>query len=574
MVIGYFFYNFAPPNRVDIYIKMYWLNQLLTQHTAVQAVIILSIICSLGLALGKLRIWGISLGVAFVFFVGILAGHLGLTIDATMLNYAESFGLVIFVYALGLQVGPGFFSSLMHEGFALNMWGLALTFTGTALALLICYFSPVSLGDMMGVLCGATTNTPALGAAQQTLQQFGIPSQGAALGCAVTYPLGVVGVILAMMTLRKLVVRQDDLRIRRLDQENNTYIARLLVVNPALSGKTLAHIAQMTHIRFIVSRVWRDKEVIVPRSTTLLQMNDSVLVVTTKDEANGLELLFGKQLSEDWNKQDINWNAIDNNVESRQIVITRAELNGKILGHLQLRNTYGVNVSRVNRGDIKFLATNDLRLQYGDRLTVVGERKDIDNVEGFLGNAVQSLNEPNLAAIYIGIILGLVVGMLPINIPGMSIPVRLGIAGGPIIVGILVGSFCPRFHLITYNTRSANLMLRGLGLSLYLACLGLESGSKFFHTVIRPEGALWILIGFVLTVLPVLIIGFIALKTKKFDYGTICGILCGSMANPMALNYANDTINGDTPLVSYTSVYPLCMFARVIIIQITLMLFL
>lgn len=552
---------------------MDWILSLFVNHSAVQTIIILSVICALGLALGKIKILGISLGVAFVFFIGILAGHLGLTVDNQMLNYAESFGLVLFVYALGLQVGPGFFSSLMHEGLQLNMWGLSLTIVGTLLALVICQLTPISLSEMIGLLCGATTNTPALGAAQQTLKQFGMPSNNAALGCAVTYPLGVVGVILAMIVLRKIRGKKKA-DIPQQQNDGQTFIARLIVVNPALNGKNLAEITQMTHFKFIVSRIWRNKEVIVPRSTTQLQLNDSILVVSTNNDAPALEILFGKKSDEDWNKNDINWNAIDANVESRQIVITRPELNGKILGHLQLRNTYGVNVSRVSRGDIKFLATNDLRLQYGDRLTIVGTAKDIKSVEAFLGNAVQSLNEPNLAAIYIGIILGLMIGMLPLNIPGMTVPIQLGIAGGPIIIGILVGAFGPRFHLITYNTRSANLMLRGLGLSLYLACLGLDSGRHFFDTIIRPQGLLWIGIGFILTVVPVLIIGLIAMRYKKLDFGTVCGILCGSMANPMALTYANDTIKGDSPLVSYTTVYPLCMFARVIITQMILIIFL
>lgn len=547
-----------------------WIDSLFVTPSAMQTIIVLSLICAVGLALGKLRLWGISLGVTFVFFVGIVAGHYGASVDPQVLSYAETFGLVIFVYTLGLHVGPGFFNSLFHEGLSLNIWGLGVVLVGTLLALGCWLVLPVGLPEMMGVLCGATTNTPALGAAQQTLRLFHLPSDGAALGCAVTYPLGVVGVILAMLLMRRFFVRPSDLEPRHTN-ENNTYIARFVIVNPALDGLSLARVKEQSHFKFIISRIWRNGEVIVPRAYTELHLNDSVMVVTTEQEAPALEILFGKKSDEDWNKEEIDWNAIDAQVESRVIVVTRPDLNGKILGHLQLRNTYGVTVSRVIRGDVCLLATDNLRLQYGDRVTVVGEAKNLDNVEAFLGNTVQSLNEPNLGAIYFGIVLGLVLGAIPLHIPGMSVPVRMGIAGGPIVLGILVGAFGPRFHIITYTTRSANLMLRKLGLSMYLACLGLESGGQFFETVIRPEGLLWVGLGFVLTVVPVLVVGLIALRTRKFDFGTICGILCGSMANPMALTYANDTIQGDTPSVSYTTVYPLCMFMRVIIAQMVLM---
>ena len=552
---------------------MTWLEGLFSLHSSLQTIIILSLVCAVGLAAGKIRIFGVSLGIAFVFFIGILAGHLGLSIDAQMLDYAENFGLILFVYTLGLHVGPSFFSAFKHEGKEFNLWGVAVIVVGTLLALLLCQITSVSIPDMMGLLCGATTNTPALGAAQSALQHLGLPTGGAALGCAVTYPLGVVGVILAILLMRKLFVKPEDLEPKSDSNENDTFVGQFVAINPAIAGKTIAEISQMTHFKFIISRIWRDGQVIVPISSNHIHLNDSVLVVTTKDDAEAMTLLFGKRVEKDWNREQIDWNSIDSKVESRVLVISRTELNGKLLGQLQLRHTYGVNVSRVMRGDVKLLATPDLRLQYGDRVAVVGAPQDIDNVEGFLGNAVQTLNEPNLAAIFIGIILGLALGTIPISIPGMDVPVRLGIAGGPILVGILVGTFGPRFHLITYTTRSASLMLRKLGLSLYLACLGLEAGGGFFETVIRSEGLLWIGLGFLLTVVPVLIVGLIALKTRRMDYGTICGILCGSMANPMALSYANETIKGDSSSVSYATVYPLSMFIRVIIAQVIVMFF-
>lgn len=552
---------------------MEWINSLFFTPSAVQTVVIISLICALGLAMGKIKICGISLGIAFVFFIGILAGHLGVRVDAAMMDYAQNFGLILFVYVLGLSVGPGFFGSLAHEGLALNMWSIVVVVLGTVFALLLCPLTGITLPDMAGLLCGATTNTPALGAAQQTLSQLGIPHSGTALGCALTYPLGVVGVILAILVLRKLFVKAEDLVVKHQNTEKDTYIARFEVVNPAISGKTLAQLALMTRLKFVISRVWRGDEVIVPKSVTQLQLHDQLMVVATQDEASVLEMLFGKRMEEDWNKEEVDWNSLDTKVESRVVVLSRPMLNGKTLGSLQLRHTHRVNVSRVSRGDLTLLALPNLRLQYGDRLHIVGEPKAVADVEALFGNSVESLNEPNLAAIFIGIIMGLALGAIPIHLPGMSIPVKLGIAGGPIIVGILVGAFGPRFHLITYTTRSASLMLRKLGLSLYLACLGLDSGVHFFETVMRPEGLVWIGVGFLLTIIPVLLVGFVLLRMKRYDYGTICGILCGSMANPMALAYANDTISGDTPSVSYATVYPLGMFLRVILIQIMLMFF-
>ena len=552
---------------------MNWIDGLFCVHSALQTVVVLSLIIAVGLALGKIHVRGISLGIAFVFFVGIVAGHLHLSADARMLDFAETFGLSLFVYTLGLYVGPNFFGLMRHDGIRMNLWSAAVIAVGTVMAMVMTEVLPVSVADIVGILCGATTNTPALGAAQQALNNAGVPSSGAALGCAVTYPLGVVGVILAMMLLRRFCVRPADLEPRLSSEADNTYIAQFIVINPALAGKTIAEVAQMTHMHFIISRIWRGREVIVPLAQTVMHINDNALVVTTRDEAAAMEILFGERVKKDWNREQIDWNAIDSHVESRVIVVTRPVLNGKVLGALHLRDAYGVNVSRVMRGDVKLLATDDLLLQYGDRVTVVGEPKAIDHVESFLGNAVQVLNEPNLGAIFLGLILGLALGTIPLSLPGMSAPVRLGIAGGPIIVGILVGSLGPRAHFISYTTRSASLMLRKLGLSLYLACLGLAAGGDFLDTVMRPEGLLWVGAGFLLTVLPVLIVGMVALRTRTLDFGSVCGILCGSMANPMALGYANDTLKGDTQSVSYASVYPLGMFMRVVIAQILVMFF-
>lgn len=552
---------------------MEWLEQLFSIHSSVQTVVVISLIVAVGLGLGKVRIRGISLGIAFVFFIGILAGHVGLDVDARVLDYAETFGLALFVYTLGLHVGPNFFGSLRHEGIALNLWGLGVIVAGTLLALMLVPVTGVKLPDMVGILCGATTNTPALGAANQALEHFGISGKSLALATAVTYPLGVVGVIFAMMFLRKFFVRPADLESKPLTEDNKTYIAELEIINPAIEGKTIERVVQMTHRKFIISRLWRDKEVIVPKADTVLKVNDKVMVVTTREDERAMELLFGKKVETDWNKDKIDWNAIDADVESRTLVVTRTALNGKVLGQLQLRNTYSVNVSRITRGDIKLLATDDLRLQYGDRVTVVGKHEAVNNVEQFFGNSVKTLNEPNIGSIFLGLVLGLALGTIPINIPGIDTPIRLGVAGGPIIMGILVGALGPKLHFISYTTRSASLMLRKLGLSIYLACLGLDAGKGFFATVVRPEGAMWVALGLLITVLPVVILGLVALKTKRYDFGTICGILCGSMANPMALSYANDTLKGDMASVSYASVYPLGMFVRVVIAQMLIMIF-
>lgn len=551
---------------------MEWLKDLLLEPSALQAVVVISLISSIGIGLGKIRFFGISLGTAFIFFTGILAGHFGLRLDPAMLTYAESFGLIIFVYALGLQVGPGFFSSMRADGLRLLSPAIGLVILGTLLAAAMSYTLGIAMPDMSGILCGATTNTPALGAAQQVLKQLGLDDSGAALSCAVTYPLGVVGVILAIALLRKLFVRPSDLPGPDAEHRKNVFIASYHITNPALFGRSVHDIAVQSHHHFVISRLWRNGQVSIPTSDKTLQQDDVILVITTPGEAQALGMIFGEQEQKDWNKENIDWNAVDSQLISQRILVTRPEINGKKLAQLRLRNNYGINISRVYRSGVQLLATPDLRLQLGDRLTVVGEAQAIRNVEKILGNAVKSLNEPNLVSVFIGLILGLTLGSIPVSIPGISIPVKLGLAGGPIIVGILIGTFGPRLHMITYTTQSANLMLRALGLSMYLACLGLDAGQHFFATVMRPEGLLWLGAGFALTFVPVVLVGLFALRVLKVDFGSVSGLLCGSMANPMALNYANDTIEGDNPSVSYATVYPVCMFLRVIIIQVLLML--
>lgn len=552
---------------------MEWFNSIFVEHSVIQAVVVVAMISALGLALGKISICGVSLGVTFVFFAGIAAGHFGLSIDPQMLNYAESFGLIIFVYALGLQVGPGFFGSFRKGGMTLNLLAFAVIMVGTIMSLGLHVVTGVSLPDMVGILSGAVTNTPALGAAQQTLKQMNIDAGDPALGCAVTYPLGVVGVILAIIALRKMFPRRSLAVAVDDDKGKQTFIAAFEVQNPGVFGKNLKEVAQLSVHRFVVSRLWRDGKVSIPTSDTVLLEGDRLLVITTEADEEAIKILFGVKEKTDWNSKDIDWNAIDSQLISQIIVVSRSEINGKKLGSLKLRNSYGINITRIYRAGVQLLATPELILQLGDKLTVVGEAAAISNVEKVLGNRVISLKEPNLIAVFVGVVLGLALGAIPFSFPGIDYPVKLGIAGGPIIVGILMGAFGPRLHMITYTTRSANLMLRGLGLSLYLACLGLDAGVHFFETVFRPEGLLWVGLGFAITFVPVVLVAMVALRFMKIDFGSLAGMLCGSMANPMALNYVNGTMDGDNPAVSYATVYPLSMFIRVILAQLILMLF-
>ena len=550
---------------------MEWLQNFLAEQNAVQAIIVLSLICAFGLALGKLKIINLSLGVTFVFFVGIVAGHFGVAIDPQILKYAENFGLVLFVYSLGMQVGPGFFSSVAHGGIRLNLIGLGLAVATLLCAIALTFFTPVSIPDMMGLFCGATTNTPALGAVQQTLSQLNIPGSTPALGCAVTYPFGVIGVILSIIFMQKIFIKPHEVCNSSSDNVPKPQITEFMVTNPGIQGKTVAEIAHFSNCHFVISRLWRDGEVTIPTSSTQLQMGDHLLVTSSPDDVEGLHIVFGQQDKTDWNAKDIDWNAVDRQLVSKPFIVTRRQINGKTLGSLRLRNLYGVNISRVYRSGVPLLATTDLRLQLGDKIIVVGEGKALDKIEPLIGNAVNVLDETNLFAVFIGIVLGVALGLIPFHFPGISLPVRLGLAGGPIIMGIIVGRFGPQLHLVTYTTVSANLMLRAMGLSLYLACLGLDSGAHFFETVFRSEGLLWVCLGAILTIGPTTIIGLLTVKWLKVDFGTTVGMLCGSMANPMALDYANTALPGDRASVAYATVYPLCMFSRVILVQIAIL---
>ncbi|WP_102408323.1 putative transporter [Parabacteroides bouchesdurhonensis] len=555
---------------------MNWLIEDFLAPTMIQAIIIITLVAAVGLYLGRQKIFGISLGITFVFFAGIMAGHLGIVVNKDMLTFAQNFGLILFVYTLGLQVGPGFFSSLKKGGIELNMMGLAVIFLGLLLTLILHWTTGVSLPNMVGLLSGAVTNTPALGAAQQALLQID-PSNSKgitdmALACAIAYPLGVIGVILAIIVLRKAFANQTE-NSHKEAKDTTTYVAEFLVCNPSIYNKSIQDIMRLTEKHFVISRVWRNGKVSIPTSDFQLKERDHLLIISVKSDVETIKVLFGEQENVDWNKEDIDWNAIDSQLISRRILVSRNRVNGVKLGSLRLRNLYGINITRVNRAGIDLLASPNLRLQIGDKLTIVGEANAVNTVGKILGDEVKRLDNPNLIAVFVGIFLGVLLGSLPISIPGISTPVKLGIAGGPIIVGILMGAFGPRFHLTTYTTQSANLMMRQFGIVIYLAGLGIDSGAHFFETVFRAEGLLWVGIGFILTIVPVLIVGFIASQIYKVSYAHNIGMLCGSMANPMALNYANTTVDGDEPSVAYATVYPLSMFIRVISSQLIIMLF-
>lgn len=554
---------------------MDYIQEILFEPSVIQAIIVLSSVCAIGLYLGKIKFFGISLGVTFVFFIGILAGHFGLKINKDMLDFAQNFGLIIFVYALGLQVGPGFFSSLKKGGVKLNIMSLTLIFIGLAFTIVLSWTTNISLSDLMGLLSGAVTNTPMLGAAQQAILQIH-PGDTEhvtrmALACAVAYPLGVIGVILAIIILKKMFLKGEDKAIR--DRDDKTYVGEYHVSNPAVYGKTIKEIMHPLDMHFVISRAWHDGKVSIPTSDTRIYKNDHLLIISGKSEVDSIKTIFGEQEETDWNRPDIDWNAIDSLLVSRHVLVTNSKMDGVKLGSLRLRNAYGINITRVNRAGINLVASPSLRLQSGDRLTIVGETKAIDNCSKILGNEAKELNNPNLIAIFIGLVLGLLLGAIPVMIPGMSMPIKLGLAGGPIIVGILMGAFGPRFHLTTYTTQSANLMIRQLGITTYLAGLGLASGEHFFDTVFCREGLIWVIIGLALAVVPVLIVGIIAGKFFRVDYAHNVGMLCGSMANPMALNYANTTVKGDEPSVAYATVYPLAIFVRVITAQLVLLIF-
>ena len=553
-----------------------WLQEMFLIPSGTQTIIILSIVSGIGLLLGRMRIASISLGVTFVFFVGILFAHFGVQTVESMTSFIQSFGLALFVYALGVEVGPSFFPSLKSKGIGYNLQGIFLLVITYVMVIVIHYSLGISMGNILGVMSGAATNTPVLAAVQSTLQSLHPtePKLGAdaAMATAVTYPFGVVGVILSLALLFRIAPTTSK---TEKSEFRAAYIAEFEILTEGLCGHTVKDIVQKTKKHFIISRIWRKDELLLPSSTTQLYKHDHILVLCHQEDAEELEAFFGKRDDQqDWNRPDINWDAIDARLNSKRIIITNPKLNGVKLGTLKLRNKYSLNITRIDRAGVELLASPDLYLQTGDRLVVVGEAGAVSQVEKLMGNSIQTLDKPRLVSFFLGLALGCLLGSIPLFIPGMSIPLKLGLAGGPIVMGILMGAFGARLKVSTFMTNSATQLIKQIGLVLYLAGLGLSTGGHFADTLLNGDGLLWLGLGALITIGPILISGGINIFILKKGYAETAGMLCGSVANPFALDYAVDITESRNCSVAYATVYPVIMFLRIISAQILLILFL
>ena len=553
-----------------------WLQEMFLIPSGTQTIIILSIVSGIGLLLGRMRIASISLGVTFVFFVGILFAHFGVQTVESMTSFIQSFGLALFVYALGVEVGPSFFPSLKSKGIGYNLQGIFLLVITYIMVIAIHYSLGISMGNILGVMSGAATNTPVLAAVQSTLQSLHPtePKLGAdaAMATAVTYPFGVVGVILSLALLFRIAPTTSK---TEKSEFRSAYIAEFEILTEGLCGHTVKDIVQKTKKHFIISRIWRKDELLLPSSTTQLYKHDHILVLCHQEDAEELGTFFGKRDDQqDWNRPDINWDAIDARLNSKRIIITNPKLNGVKLGTLKLRNKYSLNITRIDRAGVELLASPDLYLQTGDRLVVVGEAGAVSQVEKLMGNSIQTLDKPRLVSFFLGLALGCLLGSIPLFIPGMSIPLKLGLAGGPIVMGILMGAFGARLKVSTFMTNSATQLIKQIGLVLYLAGLGLSTGGHFADTLLNGDGLLWLGLGALITVGPILISGGINIFILKKGYAETAGMLCGSVANPFALDYAVDITESRNCSVAYATVYPVIMFLRIISAQILLILFL
>ena len=557
---------------------MDWLNELLWGEGIAHSVMLLSLVIVGGILLGKVKIGGISLGITFVLFVGIFLGHFGFSIHPEILHFFKEFGLILFVYSIGMQVGPGFFSSFKKGGITLNMLAAGVVCLGVVTTLVIHYVTGVPMETMVGILSGAVTNTPGLGAAQQAYSDIhGETAPTIALGYAVAYPLGVVGIILAIVSIRflfRIDLKKESERLNAEDNkhENEPFPVSLLVKNPAVFGKTVGELSALVGDReFVLSRIWynNSKQMEIVSADTVLNENDKVLVVTTENDAEAIKTFIGEEIQMDRKE----WINLESQFVNRRILVTKSEVNGKQLGELKLRKSYGINITRISRAGVDLVATSHLVLQVGDRVNVVGTEASIAAVEKALGNSMKRLNEPNLISIFLGIAIGVFLGSIPISFPGIPQPVKLGLAGGPLIVAILVSRFGYKYGLVTYTTASANLMLREIGITIFLACVGIGAGKGFVDTIIHGGGLLWIGYGFIITVLPLMIIGAIGRYFYQVNYFTLMGLLAGSTTDPPALAYSNATAGNDAPAVGYATVYPLTMFLRVITAQLMILFF-
>lgn len=539
---------------------------LLPGNDSIAATLVLySFVIAAGIFIGKLKIFGVSLGVTFVLFVGILMGHLGYVVNSEILKFVREFGLILFIFSIGLQVGPGFFSSFKEGGIRLNM----LAMTGIALNVLIVlgiyYFGNINdISALVGVMSGAVTNTPGLAAAQQTITTMTAGAEQAnimASGYAAAYPLGVVGIILAMFVIKGIfgIKVQDEILEIEQDQESaqlKPYIITIEVTNKLVSGHTLLQLHDVIQCNFVVSRIMnKDGKVEIPRSSSQIFTGDRLLIVCSAQDVSRFKAVIGPE-------SDMDWESNPTPVYSRRIVVTKSEYNGVALGSLRLHNGYKLNATRVNRAGVDLLASPNLRLQMGDRITVVGNLDDIERLAQRLGNSMKRLNQPNLITIFVGIILGIVLGSINVGF-GM----KLGLAGGPLVVAILLSRFGYKAKLITYTSSSASLLLRELGICLFLASVGIAAGKGFADAVFNPTGMWWVIWGFIITVVPLIVVGLIARGKYKINYLTIMGLFSGGCTDPPALAYANNSTNNDAPAVAYSTVYPLTMFLRVVAAQ-------
>ncbi len=556
---------------------MDWLYSLLFEDGVAHTVLLLAFVIAFGIMLGKIKIFGISPGMTLVLFVGIAVSHFGFRVEHHILHFVKEFGLILFVFAVGLQVGPGFFASFKKGGVKLNMLAMCVVVLGVLTTIIIHFVTGIPIPTMVGIMSGAVTNTPGLGAAQEASADMsgGMTDPTIALGYAVAYPLGVVGIILSIISIRYIFRINLDTETQRLQaesdaQNNAAETLSLAVKNPAIFGSDIKTISELVSRKFVVSRVCHeDGRIEIASSTTVLNEGDKVLVVTSPAEAKAIIAFIGVPI--DMSAAD--WKKLDSALVSRRILVTRSEINGRTLGQLKLRAAFGINITRINRSGLDLIAQPGLQLQLGDRVTVVGSEQAIAAVEKVLGNKMQRLNEPNLIPIFTGIFLGILLGSIPFAFPGIPQPVKLGMAGGPLIIAILISVFGPKYKLVTYTTMSANLMLREIGICLFLACVGLGAGENFVKTIVEDGGVKWIGLGFIITVLPLVIIGIVGRSIYKLNYYTLMGLLAGSTTDPPALSYANTAAGNDAPSVGYATVYPLTMFLRVLFAQLLILLF-
>ena len=557
---------------------MDWINDLIWGQGVGHSILLLSFVIAVGIQLGKIKIFGVSLGITLVLFVGIVMGHFGITINTHVIHFFKEFGLILFVYSVGMQVGPGFFSSFKEGGVTLNMLATGIVLLGVIIALVLHFITGIPIPTMVGILSGAVTNTPGLGAAQQAYSDmYGVSDNSIPLGYAVAYPLGVVGIILSIIVIRYIFrisfqKENEQLEQAETSHANGAIPISLVVKNPAIFNKTVAEISSLLeHTDFVISRIWRDsdKQIDIASANTVLHENDKIFVITTEQDAEKIKIFIGEAIDME-RKQ---WIRMESQFVNRRILITKPELNGKRLGDLKLRKLYGINITRINRAGVDLVAKPNLSLQVGDRVNVVGTETAVSNVEKVLGNSMKRLNEPNLITIFVGIALGIILGSIPFTFPGIPQPVKLGLAGGPLIVAILISRFGYHYKLITYTTQSANLMLREVGIAMFLACVGLSAGEGFVDTIVNDGGVAWIGYGFIITVVPLLIIGCVARYFFKINYFTLMGLIAGSTTDPPALAYSNATAGNDAPSVGYATVYPLTMFLRVLTAQLMILFF-